>query len=148
MSASWWRWTPGRRMRQWNEQVSRLQSLDDVSWVRLEQLTRFSIMHLLRDMRDMDVFDEARETEVWRTFEKAAGLRDLTALLHELVAGGSEAMQRKKSSDMLKHSAKDYIDRHLGRDFALRMRPIILASATAISACCSSSSSARRLWNM
>lgn len=84
-----------------------------------EKAADFIVLHLLREMRELQALDAEEEREVWTLMERADRVKDKLAVVRRIVGASLEAMHAKKSSDRLMHAAKDYIRRNLGRDFGI-----------------------------
>jgi len=91
----------------------------DNSIAQAEKFFYYIVIHLLREMREMDVLSAAEEEEVWAKFRYKVSLKELLIVITELVNRALDVTSSKKSSELLMISAKDYIQRNLGSDIGI-----------------------------
>lgn len=96
-----------------------LKSVSAESLVHVEQILHYLALHLLREMKEMDVINAAEEETVWRKLKRSVGNEDLINVIDQLVQESMEAFFRKKKSETLMIAARDYIDRHLDGDLGV-----------------------------
>lgn len=89
------------------------------SVAQAEKLAYFIVMHLLREMRELDVLSAAQEQEIWSRMEQADRVKDLLGVVSRIADDSMTTALGKKSGDVLMHAAKDYIHRHLSRDLGI-----------------------------
>ncbi|NEW04590.1 response regulator [Paenibacillus sp. SYP-B3998] len=108
---------------------SLLEGLPDSSFARAYQMLHFLILHLLRELREMNSIDSNEEEEVWRKLDKSESIQHLLQVMVQLVAFGLEGTNKKKNSELLMTAAKEYIRTHYSTDFGIED----IASALGIS---------------
>lgn len=96
-----------------------LQALSEQSLVRVEQILHFLIIHLVREMREMQFVTVEQEEALWGKLEFCLGIKDLMNIIIQLIDSGMESAFKKKTSEMMMISAKDYIDRKINSDIAV-----------------------------
>ncbi|CAH0118566.1 Regulator of RpoS [Paenibacillus sp. CECT 9249] len=98
---------------------SNLLAMSEQSLVRAERLLHYVVIHLLREMREMDVISTKEEEAVWKNLQHSVSVKDLLQMIAELVHRSTDAALNKKSSELLMISAKDYITRNLSSDIGI-----------------------------
>ncbi|ANE45494.1 hypothetical protein SY83_03230 [Paenibacillus swuensis] len=98
---------------------TRLQAISEQSLDRVKQILNFLVLHILREMREMQVVTKQQEDQIWKQLERNVGVRDLLASIKQLIEDSVEGFVRKKSSEVLMITAKDYIDRNLAKDLCV-----------------------------
>ncbi|MFC4619333.1 response regulator [Camelliibacillus cellulosilyticus] len=96
-----------------------LKSVPEESLVHVEQILHFLALHLLREMKDINVIDKQQEEAVWKELKGSIGNDDLALAIQHLVEISTASLLQKKKSEALMIAAKDYIDHHLDRDFGI-----------------------------
>jgi two-component system response regulator YesN len=96
-----------------------LGALAGQSGARAEKLAYFIVVHLLREMRGLDVLSASQEHEIWTLMEQSDRVKDLLEVVERIVDDSLSTAMNKKSGDMLMHAAKDYIHRNLSRDIGV-----------------------------
>lgn len=96
-----------------------LGALAGQSLAHAEKLAYFIVVHLLREMRGLDVLSASQEHEIWSLMEQADRVKDLLEVVERIVDDSLSTAMSKKSGDMLMHAAKDYIHRNLSRDISV-----------------------------
>jgi len=84
-----------------------------------ESVLHYVVIHLLREMREMDVLSQDEEASVWKKLQHTVSLKDVMESIVMLVDHAMERALSKKSSELLMLSAKDYIDRRLSSDIGV-----------------------------
>lgn len=84
-----------------------------------ESVLHYVVIHLLREMREMDVLSQDEEAGVWKKLQHTVSLKDVMESIVMLVDHAMERALSKKSSELLMLSAKDYIDRRLSSDIGV-----------------------------
>ncbi|MBB6735058.1 response regulator [Cohnella zeiphila] len=93
--------------------------LPEASFERVEPILHYVILHLLREMREMDVLGSGDEADYWAQLDRRPGIRETLALINRLVDRSIDSAMKKKTSDVLMLSAKDYIERNLSSDLSI-----------------------------
>lgn len=96
--------------------LKHLMAMSEHSIVRAEKFLHYIIIHLLREMRELELLNKQEEETVWNKLQYTVSLKDLLAVITDLLNQTKEHAMNKKSSEMLMISAKDYIHRNLGSD--------------------------------
>jgi two-component system response regulator YesN len=96
-----------------------LEALPAGSFVRAAQILHFLILHLLREMREISSIDSAEEEAVWSKLDQSEGIHELLQVMKILVEQGLEGNHKKKNSELLMESAKEYIRKHYSQDFGM-----------------------------
>jgi len=89
------------------------------SLARVEKMSHFIVLHLLREMRQLDVLSEAKEAEIWSHMEQAGRVKDMIAVIRQIVDESLASSMSKKQGHVMMHAAKDYIHRNLARDMSI-----------------------------
>jgi two-component system response regulator YesN len=93
--------------------------LPDSSSDRAEPILHYLCLHLLREMRMMDVMSREEEADIWQRLDRNPGIRDTLALINKLVDQSLDSVMKKKTSEVLMLSARDYIERNLSSDLSI-----------------------------
>ncbi|UFJ39541.1 response regulator [Brevibacillus humidisoli] len=96
-----------------------MQGINGYSLVRVEQMLRYFVLHLVREMRSMKIITTDQEEQIWEKLEASRNLKDLFHTIRHLLENGVQESVTKKTSETLMVSAKAYIDRHLTRDLGV-----------------------------
>lgn len=96
--------------------LKHLMAMSEHSIVRAEKFLHYIIIHLLREMRELELLNKQEEETVWNKLQYTVSLKDLLAVITDLLNQTKEHAMNKKSSEMLMIAAKDYIHRNLGSD--------------------------------
>lgn len=99
--------------------ASRLQAAAASSLAGAQKMAHFCVVHLLREMRDLQVLSPETEKRAWERFAQSDRLNDAVALMRHLTDASLAAQAGKKTADRLMEAAKDYVDRHLSRDLCV-----------------------------
>ncbi|REK65401.1 MAG: two-component system response regulator [Cohnella sp.] len=103
-------------LRELNESFRRL---PESSFERIEPILHYVCLHLLREMRAMDVIGRDDEAEFWRRIDRSPGIRETLAVINRLIDQSIDSAMKKKTSDVLMLAAKDYIERNLSSDLSI-----------------------------
>lgn len=103
-------------LRELNDSFRRL---PETSSDRAEPILHYLCLHLFREMRAMDVLSREEETAIWERIDRNPGIRDTLAVINKLVDQSLESVMKKKTSDVLMLSARDYIERSLSTDLSI-----------------------------
>lgn len=93
--------------------------LSGQSLAHVEKMAYFIVLHLLREMRELDVLSAGQEQEIWSMMEQSDRVKDLLAVVRRIVEVSQRTAMGKKNGDVLMHAAKDYIRRGLSRDLGI-----------------------------
>ncbi|MEC0231620.1 response regulator [Paenibacillus alba] len=96
-----------------------LEGLLDCSFARAYQMLHFLILHLLRELREMNSLDIQEEEQIWSQLDKSESIQHLFQVMVQLVAIGLEGANKKKNSELLMAAAKEYIRTHYANDFGI-----------------------------
>ncbi len=84
-----------------------------------EKLLHYLLIHLLREMRELQMLTGDQEKEVWLKLQELLSLKDLMSLVVSLLDRSRESLSTKKTAETLMISAQNYIQHHLGNDFGI-----------------------------
>ncbi|WEK53165.1 MAG: response regulator [Candidatus Cohnella colombiensis] len=93
--------------------------LPESSFERVAPITHYLCLHLLREMRAMDILTNDEEVAIWKQIDRDQGIRETLEVINRLVDQSLENVMKKKTSDVLMLSAKDYIERHLSTELSI-----------------------------
>jgi two-component system, response regulator YesN len=93
--------------------------LPEASFERVAPIVHYLCIHLLREMRAMEVLTREEEVVVWRQIDKHHGIRETLSVINRLVDQSIESVMKKKTSDVLMLSARDYIERNLSTELCI-----------------------------
>ncbi|OCT15004.1 hypothetical protein A8709_12855 [Paenibacillus pectinilyticus] len=96
-----------------------LESLSEGSFARAYQMLHFLILHVLRELREMNALDPQEEEQIWRELDKSESIPHLLQVMVQLVSIGLEGTNKKKNSELLMASAKEYIRANYSTDFGI-----------------------------
>lgn len=96
-----------------------LEGLPNSSFARAYQMLHFLILHVLRELREMNSLDAQEEEQVWRQLDKSESIQHLLQVMVQLAAIGLEGTNKKKNSELLMTAAKEYIRTHYSNDFGI-----------------------------
>lgn len=96
-----------------------LEGVPNSSFARAFQMLHFLILHVLRELREMNSLDVHEEEQVWRQLDKSESIQHLLQVMIQLSAIGLEGSHKKKNSEVLMAQAKDYIRTHYSNDFGI-----------------------------
>jgi two-component system response regulator YesN len=103
-------------LRDLNESLRRL---PEASFERVEPILHYLCLHLMREMRAMDVMSREDEAAVWAQIDRNPGIRETLDVINRLVDQSIDSVMRKKTSDVLMLSARDYIERNLSSELSI-----------------------------
>lgn len=84
-----------------------------------EKLLHYLLIHLLREMRELQMLAADREKQVWALLQGTLSLKELLAVILSLLDQSRDSLAAKKSSETLMMAAQNYILQHLGKDFGI-----------------------------
>ncbi|WP_027088110.1 response regulator transcription factor [Cohnella panacarvi] len=93
--------------------------LPEASFERIAPILHYLCIHLLREMRGMDVMTKEEEAAIWRQIDRNQGIRETLSVINKLVDLSLDSVMKKKTSDVLMLSAKDYIERNLSSELSI-----------------------------
>lgn len=96
-----------------------LEGLPNSSFARAYQMLHFLILHVLRELREMNSLDVQEEEQVWCQLDKSESIPHLLQVMVQLAAIGLEGTNKKKNSELLMTAAKEYIRTHYSNDFGI-----------------------------
>jgi two-component system response regulator YesN len=96
-----------------------LQAISGQSFRQVERILHFLVLHLLREMREMDSIGKEEEEAIWTKLESSYGAKDLLIAINQLVDDCLTKMLGQKTSKVLMLSAEDYIRRNLVNDLGI-----------------------------
>lgn len=96
-----------------------LEGLPNSSFARAYQMLHFLILHVLRELREMNSLDIQEEEQVWHQLDKSESIPHLLQVMVQLAAIGLEGTNKKKNSELLMTAAKEYIRTHYSNDFGI-----------------------------
>ncbi|MCM3468822.1 response regulator [Brevibacillus borstelensis] len=96
-----------------------LQPTSRYSLTRTEQILRYDLLHLVREMKDMQIITGQLEELVWMKLERAQGIRELLQVIHQVLEDSIRESVKKKTGDVLMIRAMEYIQKHLTRDLGV-----------------------------
>lgn len=103
-------------LRELNESFRKL---PDASYERVQPILHYLCLHLLREMRSMDVIQGDDESLFWKQLDRNPGIRETLTVINRLVDRSIDNVMKKKTSDVLMLSARDYIERNLSSDLSI-----------------------------
>lgn len=89
------------------------------SLAHVEKMSHFIVLHLLREMRQIDVLSEAKEAEILGHMEQASRIKDILAVIRKIVNESLASSMSRKQGHVMMSSAKDYIHRQLASDLSI-----------------------------
>jgi len=95
--------------------------LPETSFERVAPIVHYLCIHLLREMRAMDVISREEELGIWSQIDQHHGIRETMLVINQLVDQSIESVMKKKTSDVLMLSARDYIERNLSAELSIDM---------------------------
>jgi two-component system, response regulator YesN len=98
---------------------NKLREISGQSLQRAEQILHFMILHLLREMREINVLSNDDEKSVWTMLERSISIKSLLDIIHKLLNDSFNSSANRKPSEVLMVSAKDYIDKNLASDLGV-----------------------------
>lgn len=86
---------------------------------KAETVLHYLIVHLLREMREMDMVAPRDEDEIWTKLQHSVGVKDVMDAVVHLVDRSLDAALSKKPGELLMLNAKDYIHKSLASDIGV-----------------------------
>ncbi|WHX47501.1 response regulator [Paenibacillus woosongensis] len=96
-----------------------LPHISERSALGIEKFLQYSIIHLLREMRELDFMNSREEGKMWQHLQHSQNVKDLLNVISELESHIRELEINKKSSELLMISAGEYIQRNLSTDIGV-----------------------------
>lgn len=93
--------------------------LDEKRAGAAEKLLHYLLIHLLREMRELQMLPREQEEALWQKLQQMLSIKELLSLIVSLIEQSRNCLSAKKSSELLMMSAQNYIQNHLGRDFGI-----------------------------
>lgn len=84
-----------------------------------EKLLHYLLIHLLREMRELQMLPPDEEKRIWALLQEALSLKELLAIILTLLDQSRDSLASKKSTETLMMTAQNYILQHLGKDFGI-----------------------------
>ncbi|MFD0590123.1 response regulator [Paenibacillus sp. GCM10027627] len=94
-------------------------SQHEQAYVCSEKILHYLLIHLLREMREMQMVSTQEEDRVWRKLQHSVSMKDMMGAISQLMEEAMEKAFSKKSSEMLMIAAKDYILKRLTTDLGV-----------------------------
>lgn len=125
-----WRWMEqlGSSLRSGNQEALKhtvgelnfyIGHLDESQSGGAEKLLHYLLIHLLREMRELQMLSIERERALWQKLQGSLSMKELLSLIVSLIGQLRSGFSSKKSSELLMMAAGDYIRNHLGNDFGI-----------------------------
>ncbi|MCM3698325.1 response regulator [Paenibacillus macerans] len=83
------------------------------------KLLHYLLIHLLREMRELQMLPGEQEEALWHRLQRSLSLKDLLSLIVSLIGQSKSRLSSKKTSELLMMTAENYIQQHLGDDFGI-----------------------------
>ncbi|WP_258208238.1 response regulator [Paenibacillus radicibacter] len=96
-----------------------LKAISEQSVLRVEQILHFLILHLVREMKEINVLSDEEEAALWAKLERSISVKDLMENIHQLIHTSMNTRINRKPSDTFMISAKEYINKNLATDFGV-----------------------------
>ncbi len=93
--------------------------LPEASFERVAPIVHYLCIHLLREMHAMEVISREEELAIWSQIDQHHGIRETLSVINRLVDQSLESVMKKKTSDVLMLSARDYIERNLSTELSI-----------------------------
>jgi two-component system response regulator YesN len=93
--------------------------LPETSFERVAPIVHYLCIHLLREMRAMEVMTRDEEIAIWHQIDQHHGIKETLSVINRLVDQSIDSVMKKKTSDVLMLSAKDYIERNLSTELSI-----------------------------
>ncbi|MDQ0088250.1 two-component system response regulator YesN [Paenibacillus anaericanus] len=84
-----------------------------------EKLLHYLLIHLLREMRELQMLSGEQEENIWQRLQESLSLKELLSLIVLLIERSRDSLSTKKSSELLMMSAQNYIQHNLENDFGI-----------------------------
>jgi two-component system response regulator YesN len=89
------------------------------SYVRVQQILHYLVLHLVREMREMDIVTQATEEMIWKRLEQSMDIKDLLVVIQQIVDMALNNVLSKKTSDIRMFSAANYVQTNLSADLSI-----------------------------
>ncbi|WP_442603552.1 response regulator transcription factor [Paenibacillus sp. KN14-4R] len=96
-----------------------LKAISEQSVLRVEQILHFLILHLVREMKEINVLSDEEESVLWTKLERSISVKDLMENIHQLIHTSMNTRINRKPSDTFMLSAKEYMNKNLASDFGV-----------------------------
>ncbi|AZK47029.1 response regulator [Paenibacillus lentus] len=96
-----------------------LPHISEHSALGIEKFLQYGIIHLLREMRELDFMNSHEEGMLWQHLQHSHNVKDLLNVIAELENHIKELEINKKSSELLMISAGEFIERNLSTDIGV-----------------------------
>lgn len=96
-----------------------LPHISEHSALGIEKFLQYGIIHLLREMRELDFMNSHEEGMMWQHLQHSHSVKDLLNVITKLESHIKELEINKKSSELLMISAGEYIQRNLSTDIGV-----------------------------
>lgn len=93
--------------------------LNENSVGQSQKMLHYLLIHLLREMREMQLLSGEQEENIWLRLQGSLSLKELLSLIISLIEQSRDSLSTKKSSELLMMSAQNYIQHHLESDFGI-----------------------------
>lgn len=93
--------------------------LNENSVGQSEKLLHYLLIHLLREMRELQMLSGEQEENIWQRLQESLSLKELLSLIVLLIERSRDSLSTKKSSELLMMSAQNYIQHNLENDFGI-----------------------------
>ncbi|WP_145950164.1 AraC family transcriptional regulator [Paenibacillus sp. Y412MC10] len=87
--------------------------------LQLEKILHFLILHLMRELHEIKIIQDAAEREFWYELDRNASVKDLMGILTRLIEHVINREDGHRSSAMQMEAAKDYIAKHAASDLGV-----------------------------
>ncbi|GGH25357.1 response regulator transcription factor [Paenibacillus segetis] len=84
-----------------------------------QKMLHYLLIHLLREMREMQLLSGEQEENIWQRLQGSLSLKELLSLIVSLIEQSRDSLSTKKSSELLMMSAQNYIQHNLESDFGI-----------------------------
>lgn len=96
-----------------------LPHISEHSALGIEKFLQYGIIHLLREMRELDFMNSQEEGVMWQHLQHSHNVKDLLNVITELESHIKDLEINKKSSELLMISAGEFIERNLSMDIGV-----------------------------
>ncbi|WP_110932321.1 response regulator transcription factor [Paenibacillus bouchesdurhonensis] len=98
---------------------AKLPLISEHSALGIEKFLQYGIIHLLREMRELDFMNSSEEGMMWQHLQHSHSVKDLLNVITKLESHIKELEINKKSSELLMISAGEYIQSNLSTDIGV-----------------------------
>lgn len=96
-----------------------LKDIAEQSAVRVQQVLHYSVLHLIRELKELDALPGNEEEALWGRLEQSVDWIQLLHVITEAVNGAIQQTSGKKSSEVMMDKAADYVHRNLASDIGV-----------------------------